>query len=141
MSEEISVNVSGRDRWSLARDVGVLQVKLIVDGFRDLLLVPASLIAGIVSIFSSDPEEQTAFYQVVCIGKQSEKWINLFGCYDNAPQSLKDEYQFERGGIDDLVSKVETFVVNEYQNGEVTATARQHLEKALNELKKEKPGF
>ncbi len=141
MSEETSLETSGRDRWTLIRDVGLLQVKLIVDGFRDLLLVPASLVAGIISVFSSEPEEQTAFYRVVCIGKQSEKWINLFSAYDNAPQSLKDEYEFERAGIDDLVDKVETFVVNEYQNGGVTATARQHLEKALNELKKEKPGL
>ena len=141
MSEETSLETSGRDRWTLIRDVGLLQVKLIVDGFRDLLLVPASLVAGIISVFSSEPEEQTAFYRIVCIGKQSEKWINLFSAYDNAPQSLKDEYEFERAGIDDLVDKVETFVVNEYQNGGVTATARQHLEKALNELKKEKPGL
>ena len=27
--------------WTLIRDLGVLQVKLIVDGFRDLLLLPA----------------------------------------------------------------------------------------------------
>ena len=141
MSEETSLETSGRDRWTLIRAVGLLQVKLIVDGFRDLLLVPASLVAGIISVFSSEPEEQTAFYRIVCIGKQSEKWINLFSAYDNAPQSLKDEYEFERAGIDDLVDKVETFVVNEYQNGGVTATARQHLEKALNELKKEKPGL
>ena len=33
-------------RWDLVRDVAVLQVKLIVDGLRDLILLPASLIAG-----------------------------------------------------------------------------------------------
>jgi hypothetical protein len=36
------------DRWTLLRDLAVLQVKLLVDGFRDLVLVPASLIAGII---------------------------------------------------------------------------------------------
>ena len=40
--------------WTLIRDIAVLQVKLIVDGLRDLLLVPASLIAGIVSIVRTD---------------------------------------------------------------------------------------
>ena len=30
------------DRWTLLRDLAVLQVKLLVDGFRDLVLVPAS---------------------------------------------------------------------------------------------------
>ncbi|MEM6514522.1 MAG: hypothetical protein AAF660_16040 [Pseudomonadota bacterium] len=143
MSEETSLEETQQepesDRWTLIRDVAVLQVKLVADGLRDLVLVPVSLIAGLVSIFASNPEDRTTFYRVVCMGKQSEKWINLFGVYDNAPQSLKDEYQFDDGGIDDLVDKVETFVVNEYQNGEVTATAKQHLENALNELKKQKP--
>ena len=30
-------------RWTLVRDVAVFQVKLLVDGLRDLMLVPASL--------------------------------------------------------------------------------------------------
>ena len=42
------------DRWTLIRDVVVLQAKLVVDGFRDLLLVPASIIAALVSLVSSD---------------------------------------------------------------------------------------
>ena len=33
--------------WTLVRDAAVLQVKLIVDGLRDLLLVPASLVAAL----------------------------------------------------------------------------------------------
>ncbi|MEM9333379.1 MAG: hypothetical protein AAGA33_00910 [Pseudomonadota bacterium] len=140
--EEVKNTPAGEaDRWTLIRDVAVLQVKLIADGFRDLVLVPVSLVAGIVSILGKTSEDRTTFYRVVCMGKQSEQWINLFGVYDNAPQSLKDEYRFDDGGIDDLVSKVETFVVNEYQSGKVTGAARQHLENALNELKKQKPGM
>ena len=42
------------ERWTMLRDLAVLQGKLIVDGLRDLLLVPASLIAGLISILSSD---------------------------------------------------------------------------------------
>ena len=36
------------DRWTLIRDVAVLQVKLIVDGLRDFILVPISLVAGLI---------------------------------------------------------------------------------------------
>ena len=36
--------------WALFRDLAVLQVKLLVDGFRDLVLLPASIIAAIVSV-------------------------------------------------------------------------------------------
>ena len=40
-------------RWTMLRDLGVLQVKLIVDGLRDIILVPASLVAAIVSLAST----------------------------------------------------------------------------------------
>ena len=36
-------------RWTLIRDVAVFQVKLVFDGMRDVVLLPISLIAGIVS--------------------------------------------------------------------------------------------
>ncbi len=124
------------DRWTLAKDVGLLQVKLIVDGFRDLLLVPISLVAGLISVFGGSDEDRSTFYRVVCIGKQSEKWINLFGAYDNAPQALKDEYDFGDRSIDDIVNHVENFVVDEYKTGGVTAQAKQQLDKALEEIRR-----
>ncbi len=37
-------------RWTLLRDIGVLQVKLVVDGMRDVILVPLSLIVGFISL-------------------------------------------------------------------------------------------
>ena len=69
--------------WTLLRDVGVLQVKLIIDGFRDLLLVPASLIAGLISLVNTqNGKPGSEFYELVSVGRQSERWINLFGAAD-----------------------------------------------------------
>ena len=118
--------------WTLVRDIGVLQVKLIIDGLRDLLLVPASLVAGIVSLAKTQngvpgPE----FYKLVNIGKQSEQWINLFGAVDNAPPEVAVPMPFGDGDIDELVSRVETFVVDEYRRGGVTAQAKARIDKAL----------
>ena len=54
------------ERWVLLRDLGVLQVKLIVDGLRDLVLVPLSLVAGIVSLASSkDNRPGPQFYHLL----------------------------------------------------------------------------
>ena len=119
------------DRWTLIRDVGLLQVKLIVDGFRDLLLVPASLIAGLISVFSTGRYESSVFYRLVCMGKQTEQWINLFGAYENAPQELKAEYSIDDRSLDDLVGRVENFVVDEYKKGEVTKHAKERIDRAL----------
>ena len=99
------------DRWTLLRDAGVLQVKLIVDGLRDLLLVPASLIAAVVSLLSSrDGRAGPAFYELLSLGRRSERAINLFGACDNAPESVKRKEAVRDLSLDDLVRRVETFV-------------------------------
>lgn len=126
------------DRWTLLRDVLVLQFKLIVDGFRDLLLVPASQIAALISLIDSrdDGKPGPQFYRLLALGKQSERMINLFGAFDHAPDSVRQEFDFGDMNIDDLVTKVETFVVDEYQKGGVTRQAKERIDKALNAMQR-----
>lgn len=126
-------------RWTLIRDVGIFQVKLLIDGFRDLVLVPASLIAGIVSLAkSTDGKPGPQFYELVSVGKQSERWINLFGALRNAPPEVIEQNRFGDMDMDEIVSKVENFVVDEYQRGGVTAQAKARLDKALAAMQRRK---
>ena len=121
------------DRWTLVRDIGVLQVKLIVDGLRDLLLVPASLIAGLMSLLSSDTERPGPyFYQLLDLGKQSEQWINLFGALQNAPAGLRQVEPFPKADMDELVGRLETFMIDEHKRGGITAQAKNRFDTALN---------
>ena len=125
------------DRWTLIRDLVVLQAKLIVDGFRDLLLVPASLVAGIWSLVSGEtgrPGPQ--FYQLISLGKQSELWIDLFKAYEHAPEDVRREHEFAVSNLDEFVDKLESFVVDEYERGGVTAQAKERIDKALDAIQR-----
>ena len=123
--------------WTLIRDIAVLQVKLLVDGLRDLILVPASLIAGVISLSKTkDGVPGTEFYTLVGVGKQSERWINLFGAYKNAPPEVTEQNHFGDADIDDIVSRVESFVVDEYKRGGVTAQARDRMNKAMDAMRR-----
>ena len=123
--------------WTLLRDIGVLQVKLIIDGFRDLLLVPASLIAGLISLVNSqNGKPGSEFYELVSVGRQSERWINLFGAINNAPAEVRDRAHFGEADIDEIVARMENFVVDEYQRGGVTAQAKARLDKVLEKIQK-----
>ena len=124
--------------WTLARDIVVLQFKLVVDGLRDLLLVPASLVAGIISLVRArDGVPGNEFYELVSIGKQSERWINLFGAVRNAPPEVQPQNHFGNSEMDDIVTRVEAFVVDEYQKGGVTKQARERMERAMQKLRGE----
>jgi len=123
--------------WTLIRDVAVLQVKLVVDGLRDLILVPTSLIAGIVSLSKTkDGKPGPEFYSLVSAGKQSERWINLFGAIKNAPPEVIDESPFGDAEMDDIVLRIETFVVDEYKRGGITAQAKERIDKAVGAMRR-----
>lgn len=126
-------------RWRLLRDLGVLQVKLLIDGFRDLMLVPASLVAGLLSlVLGKQGRPGPQFYQLLEFGKQSELWINLFGALKNAPKSDGPKSPLREDGVDELVAKLETFVVDEYKRGGVTAQAKARLDKVLDALQRKR---
>ena len=124
-------------RWALLRDMGVLQVKLIVDGLRDLFLVPASLLAGIISLASTkDGQPGLQFYRLLAWGRESEKWINLFAAVKNSPQDISEGQGFGNRDIDNLVGRLETLVVDEVNRGGVTAQAKSRIEKILDSLQR-----
>ena len=128
------------DRWTLIRDLFVFQVKLLVDGFRDLLLVPASLVAGIWSLVSGDKDKPgPQFYQLLSLGRQSESWIDLFKAHENAPEEVRREHEFAVANMDELVSRFESFVVDEYERGGVTAQAKARIDKALDAIQRRHP--
>ncbi len=132
---------SGAERWTLLRDLGVLQVKLLVDGLRDLILVPAALVAAIISIASSkDGKPGTQFYQLLAWGRESEIWINLFAALKNAPEDIGRPQPFGDRDIDDIVGRLESFVVDEVKRGGVTTQAKDRLDKILDAVQRKRPG-
>ena len=131
--EKVEEN-NGPDRWTLIRDVAVFQIKLLFDGFRDVLLVPVSLIAGVVSLVRGGARPGPEFYDLLRIGRRSEHWINLFGAATQLHGQPTDEEKFAVEDIDKMVSRIETFVVDEYRRGGVTAQAKERLDSALDLL-------
>ncbi|MGI9222574.1 MAG: hypothetical protein ACR2QS_16220 [Woeseiaceae bacterium] len=140
MPDSAEKEANKSQQWTLIRDLAVLQVKLIVDGFRDLLLLPLSIIAAVISIARAEngvpgPE----FYKLLVAGKQSEQFINLFGALRNAPADVNQDDIKSGAEMDDIVSRVENFVVDEYKRGGVTAQAKTRIDEALEKLRKRKP--
>jgi hypothetical protein len=145
MQDKPQMTADGKvyDRWTLIRDIAVLQFKLIVDGLRDFVLIPASLIAGAISLFKSGPGYDNEFYELLRVGKKSEHWINLFGAVEHAPDLAEDRVRFPEDDIDALVTRVESFVVDEYRKGGVTKQAKDQLDQllaAVNRRRKRRSG-
>lgn len=133
MTKEPAVNARPTaNRTRMIRDIATLQVKLLVDGFRDLLLVPASLVLGLASLLGEGGKGDNSFYELLRLGKRSEKWINLFGALDRLDESANDS---EGEDIDRMVQRVETFLVDEYKHGRLSGQAREKLETSITRLR------
>lgn len=119
----------------LVRDVAVFQFKLIVDGLRDLVLVPVSILAGLLSLVTGEQGKPgTHFYNLLEVGKQSEQWIDLFGATRHAPADMHNPVKFPETKMDEILDTIEDFVVNEEKRGGMTTQARERFERALRGL-------
>lgn len=115
------------DRWHLIRDAVQFQIKLAIDGMRDVILMPLSAFGAILSLFGvrDTPFE---FYNIVRWGKRTERAINLFG----AAKPLPEDTQFSQAAsVDSLLARVESLVVEQYRKGGITAQAKDAIDRAL----------
>jgi hypothetical protein len=73
MSESTPKDVRG-----LLRDVGVFQLKLVVDALRDLVMSPITLAAAALDLLLSGQQPPQYFRAMLRLGRRSEQWIDLW---------------------------------------------------------------
>ncbi len=125
-------------RWTLIRDALVFQGKLLVDGLRDFALLPVSLVAALLSLVRGGNRVGREFYDVVAFGKRTEKWINLFGAADRIP--IEGDGTDNPQTVDDFVEKLERKVVEQYETGGMTASAKHAIDRLLDSVQRSPNG-
>ena len=78
---------TGSSRAGLVWEVLVFQLKLAADGLRDVLLVPVSIVAGVLGLLIGGDRPDRYFRSLLGFGRQTERWINLFGSVSDAKTS------------------------------------------------------
>jgi hypothetical protein len=102
-------SVGRNPRIELIRETAVLQIKLLVDGLRDAVLIPVSLGAALIGLLRGGPDCSREFKRVLKIGRRSERWINLFGHHRPA------QGESRTGSMDSILEQVEIVVKDQYQ--------------------------
>jgi hypothetical protein len=135
MQSETLPAAKEQGRSIVIRDMLVFQFKLIINGLLDLMLLPVSLVVGLVSLIGPGPKSGSEFYKFMRIGRRGERWINLFGAVERRRGPTSPDQEIMARDLDALVSRVEAFLVDEYRNRGVTAQTRQRLDAALESLR------
>jgi len=118
-------------RSEVIYDALVLQLKLIVDGLRDLMLMPLVLIASLYGLIMHTNSPGRYLYRLLSYGKASEKWIGLF---DEAEKDQMDPVEIKNTSFEELVKKTQIAFESKYINDEKKQKLLEKLNGALDEL-------
>jgi len=123
--------IKQQDRSEVIRDTIVIQLKLIVDGIRDLLLMPLVVFATISGLIIHSKQPGRYLYRLLSYGKASEKWIGLF---DEADKDVMEPLDLNEKSLDDLVKKTQVAFESKYINEEKKKKLLDKLNFALDEI-------
>ncbi|MEE4382862.1 MAG: hypothetical protein V2J02_12755 [Pseudomonadales bacterium] len=105
----------------LLRRLLVFQFKLAVDGLRDVVLSPLSLVAVLWGVLFSPRDRGAPFGALLRFGRRTDDWIDLFELRRRVPDA-------EAAGADALVDAVERMLREEYARGGGLAGLQARLE-------------
>lgn len=94
-------------RARIVRDLLTFQVKLWLEGMKDIALVPLSLGAAVIDLLFYRKSSRGALYGVMDLGNRFEKWVDLYGARPGE-SGTPDLDQYEGGYPFREVSAVDT---------------------------------
>lgn len=111
-------------QWSVSRDVLGFQLKLILEGVRDVLMGPATLIAWVLDLARGAKGSDRWFYRLLAMGRRYDRWLNLWGALDHA-----EERPLRKGdapkGVDVYLTQVEQAVRKQAEQSGVLESERK----------------
>jgi hypothetical protein len=96
-----------RTKWVLIRDLIIFQIKLVLDGMKDIVLSPVSFAAAAADILFPGRRAGHRFYAVMAVGEKFDRWLNLFGAARVADARTDGLFGASRAGSDSLLGRME----------------------------------
>jgi hypothetical protein len=97
-------------RRVILRDLLLFQVKLILDGLKDLLLVQLSVFAALADLFLGGSRRGWIFYGFMRSCERFDLWLNLYSAASLAQRTPGGLIEERPRGVDSLLSTIEFLV-------------------------------
>jgi len=94
------------------RDFAIFQLKLVLDGFKDLLVFNLSIGAMVIDMLSGRGKRPRLFYSVLRSSERFDAWLNLHGVVQRMDEDGGEDGLFgsSAAGSDSLVGRLEQWV-------------------------------
>jgi hypothetical protein len=100
-----------RRKWVVLRDLAIFQVKLALDGLKDIAFMPLSIMAAALDVFFPGPRVGHRFYAVLALGEKVDSWLNLFGAARDADAASDGLFGASRAGSNSMLGRLEAVVL------------------------------
>lgn len=97
-------------RRILLRDFFIFQLKLLLDGLKDMAVVSLATAAAAVDVIRGRYHEPQLFYQVVRLSEKWDLWLNLNEAAERAEDTADGFFGASLAGTDSLLGKLEMAV-------------------------------
>ena len=91
----------------LIRDLMILQLKLWLDGIKDVILSPLSIGAAVMDILRGPTSKGHRLYRVMRWGERFDLWLNLYDASGGADRTSEGLYGASRAGSATLLGRLE----------------------------------
>lgn len=99
-------------RGVTVRDFFIFQLKLVIDGLKDLAIFQISIGAIVLDILAGRGRRPRLFYSVLKLSERFDHWINLHGVSERLDDPDNEDGLFgaSKAGSDTLLGKLEQLV-------------------------------
>ena len=94
------------------RDFTIFQLKLALDGFKDVVVFGLSIAAIVLDFIAGRGQRPRLFYSVVRISERFDAWLNLHSAVQRLYESESEDGLFggSEAGSDTLIGQIEQLV-------------------------------
>lgn len=99
---------SGTPRGILVRDFLIFQLKLVLDGLKDAVIFPISIVVVVLELLFGGGSRGRLFYSMMRACEKFDGWLNLHGAARQAGVSREGLFAGSEPGDDTLIAEIES---------------------------------
>ncbi|ACY18278.1 hypothetical protein Hoch_5802 [Haliangium ochraceum DSM 14365] len=119
-------------RWGTVKMLIGFQVKLALDGLKDLVLSPLATAAALVGVLFERERPARHLQRVLRLGRRYDEWLDLFGAADDDPDAPARDGQT----LDQHLAQLGRMISEQSRRGALSERNSKALEQALRTLER-----
>ncbi len=122
---------STHDRWAIIRDALVFQLKLVLEGIRDIVIGPLALLAALYDLMRGIPRSKAVLYRILERGYRYDLFLNLYDALDREGEPKHTKPLGRDKGVDRYVDRVTAAVQKNQDHSPLVAKTKKGVDRTL----------